>query len=236
MWSTDPNSTTPEEAVADLVSRQFDVLTDDDNKVTPEIVASDALCIDQNTVDVPNEMQGIGPGYYEGQHEDKSLTITMSRDGKSAWASFFTTLKMGDTKHGEMPNDKRVSDFIVQTPKGWRIAARAWTDSVDNATANKDAKAGKLKAQPLKPEPGDASLNAALRSSRRTARRMSTPGVSNGVVFFIRKVILANLLFDSVNLRLDLAIYLLSGPNDHTYDFSSTVFYRLDMFARLEGE
>jgi hypothetical protein len=171
-WSTDPSTTTSQERVEELVRRQFDVLTDDDDKVTPEILASDALCVDRNIVEKPDEMPGIGPGNYDGKHDDRYVTIEMARDGKSAWASFFTTLALGDLKHGDMPQDKRVSDFIVQTPRGWRIAARAWTDDVDNATANKDAKAGKLKAQPLKPEPGDASLNAAF-------AKLTTDGATN---------------------------------------------------------
>lgn len=171
-WNTDPSTTTPQERVEDLVSRQFDVLTDDDNKVKPEIMTSDALCVDGNLVAVPHEMPGIGPGQYGGEHIDQYLTITMSRDGKSAWASFFTTLAMGDVDHGRMPLDKRVSDFIVQTPQGWRIAARAWTDAVENARANKEAKAGKRKAQPLTPDAGDASLNAAF-------AKLTTDGATN---------------------------------------------------------
>jgi ketosteroid isomerase-like protein len=154
------------------VSRQFDLITDDDDKLKPEIMTTDALCIDENQVDVPNEMPGIGPGQYDGQHTDQYVTITMSRDGKSAWASFFTTLAMGDVDHGHMPLDKRVSDFIVQTPQGWRIAARAWTDAVENPRVNKEAKAGKRKAQPLKPEAGDASLNAAF-------AKLTTDGATN---------------------------------------------------------
>jgi hypothetical protein len=154
------------------VSRQFDVLTDDDNKVTPEVMAADAICIDQYNVKALEDMPGIGPGYYEGKHDDRYVTIEMARDGKSAWASLFTHLAMGDTKHGEMPLDKRVSDFIVQTPQGWRIGARAWTDDTENATANKDAKAGQLKARTLEPDAGDASLNAAF-------AKLTTDGATN---------------------------------------------------------
>lgn len=171
-WNTDPSTTTPQERITELVSRQFDLISDSDNKVKPEVMTTDALCVDGNLVDVPDEMPGTGPGQYDGHHTDRHLTITMSRDGKSAWASFFTTLAMGDVAHGDMPLDKRVSDFIVQTPQGWRIAARTWTDAVENARANREAKAGKLKAQPLKPEPGDASLNAAF-------AKLTTEGATN---------------------------------------------------------
>lgn len=67
----------------------------------------------------------------------KDRQVAIARDGKSAWASFTTTVTVGDDRKQLY----RVSDALVRTPKGWRAVATAWTYPVDNAVANAEAKA-----------------------------------------------------------------------------------------------
>ncbi|HSN24803.1 MAG TPA: nuclear transport factor 2 family protein [Kofleriaceae bacterium] len=87
----------------------------------------------------------------------EDIAFTMSRDGKSAWATGAS-------------NDVRASDVLVKTPAGWQIAGAAWTRSYDNDKANADAKAGKLKPRTLEGGPGDASLADAF-------KKMTTDGL-----------------------------------------------------------
>jgi hypothetical protein len=98
---------------------------------------------------------------YSG-HADKAVQVTVSRDGKSAWASVVTriTLLEPNTSGRDVP--WRASDVLVKTPKGWRIAALAWTEPVGNAAANARAKSGKLTAQKLDGDPGDQGLRDAF--------------------------------------------------------------------------
>ena len=78
------------------------------------------------------------------------MQVTVSRDGKSAWGSVIA---------GGLV---RASDVLVKTPRGWQLAAVAWTQDTDNDSAKRDAKAGRLKAEPVPGDPGDASLRAAF--------------------------------------------------------------------------
>lgn len=159
-WSIDPKSTTPTELVEDLVARQFDMIKDDE--LDKQLLTPDAIALSNRALTSATDMTMPAlAGTLDG-HDDSAMKINLSRDGKSAWASTLTTLRIGDLKHGDNPEDWRASDMLVQTPAGWRIAALAWTSPTDNATVNKDAKAGKLTATKLGGDAGDASLNAAF--------------------------------------------------------------------------
>lgn len=149
VWSTDPNSTTPEELATDLFARQLTTLAD--------AKTSDGFAL---TNDELMPIARFSPSAKD--HSDSNQSVTMSRDRKSAWAS---GLSVSDGK------TKRISDLLVQTPDGWRIAALAFTDEKDNADVNRDAKAGKLPPRKF-PESGDASLNAAF-------AKLTTDGATN---------------------------------------------------------
>lgn len=84
------------------------------------------------------------------QFDLSDLQVTLSRDGKSAWGSVI------------IDGFVRASDVLAKTPKGWRLAAVAWTQETDNDSAKRDAKAGRLKPEPVAGDPGDASLRAAF--------------------------------------------------------------------------
>lgn len=160
VWSTDPNSTTPAEQMAEIVGRQFDLVgADDAAPILREIATDDSLAISNH--DVAKHLGTPGPPEaYEG-HTDSNVTITMSADGKSAWASTESTLAI--PRRGEDNTvDMRASNLLVQTPKGWRTAAFAWSEPTENDLANKQAKSGSLKAGKLTADPGDAELNAAF--------------------------------------------------------------------------
>jgi ketosteroid isomerase-like protein len=170
-WTTDPHAASPEAQVAELVGTQFDVMKDD-GKLLPAIGTADMLVIDKNSVVTMNDFSPQSmPGNYDG-HDDHDTAIELSRDGTSAWASTLTHLRLGDLKHGDMSLDLRASDVLVKTPKGWRIAAFAWTEAMPNATANRDAKARKLVAGKLAADPGDAGL-------RDVFAKMTTEGLKN---------------------------------------------------------
>jgi ketosteroid isomerase-like protein len=81
---------------------------------------------------------------------ESDATVTLSRDGNSAW---------GDETAGDID---RASSVLVKTPKGWQLAAAAWTEPVGNDDANRDAKAGKLHPAKLDGDPGDQGLRDAF--------------------------------------------------------------------------
>jgi ketosteroid isomerase-like protein len=170
VWSTDPSSTSPAELVADAVARQFDMIKDDN--LGKQLLTADAAIVMNGQLTTAEKMSMPAlPGTFDG-HDDSATAINVSADGKSAWASELSTLRIGDLKHGDNPQSWRASDVLVQTPKGWRIAALAWTSPTENATANRDAKAGKLTTAKLAGDPGDASLNAVF-------AKLTTEGVTN---------------------------------------------------------
>jgi ketosteroid isomerase-like protein len=129
------------------------------------------MAIRNNTVTDVKHLGAPGPPEaYEG-HDDAHLTIVVARDGKSAWASVEASIRMPRRGQDNVVS-MRASNLLVATPNGWRIAALAWTEPTENDLANKDAKAGKLKAEPLEPEPGDASLREAF-------AKLTTDGATN---------------------------------------------------------
>jgi len=96
-----------------------------------------------------------------GDHKERDLAIARSRDGKTAWASFVTTFTLA-VEHGEAPpNTWRISQLVVKTPAGWRVAFATWTEAVDNDAANRAAIAGKLRLDEVE-STGDAGLRAAF--------------------------------------------------------------------------
>jgi ketosteroid isomerase-like protein len=98
---------------------------------------------------------------YRG-HDDKNVQVTLSRDGKSAWASELARITLLEKTTAGREMAWRASDVLTRTPAGWRIAALAWTQPVANAQANARAKAGKLAVQKLDGDPGDAGLRDAF--------------------------------------------------------------------------
>jgi ketosteroid isomerase-like protein len=105
-------------------------------------------------------------GFHLGTSKLRDRQIQVAGDGKSAW--------LNETAHIEIENDVsgtaieasdwRISELVVKTPAGWRIAASVWTTAIPDATANKDAKAGKKKGPrvSLDDKASDASLRAAF--------------------------------------------------------------------------
>ncbi len=122
-WSLDPAKATAEDAAAGVVAHQLE-------QPPPAGVVSNRAVT---------------------KHEPlQDVTLAMSADGKSAWASAAN-------------NDVRASDVLVKTPAGWQIAGAAWTLWYDNDKANADAKAGKLAPRTLDSGPGDPALADAFK-------------------------------------------------------------------------
>jgi hypothetical protein len=95
--------------------------------------------------------------------KDQNVHITLSRDGKTAWASLTSTLMIAGGDSNPHDDYWRASDVVVKTDAGWRIAAAAWTQPRDDADAIKSAKRGpSLHPATLEGDPGDAGLVAAF--------------------------------------------------------------------------
>lgn len=87
----------------------------------------------------------------------KDRQIVIARDGKAAWASFTARVDVEQTAIVF-----RVSDVLVKTPKGWRVAVTAWSLPVANDVVNKEARAGKRSLDDLEGKDSDATLVAAF--------------------------------------------------------------------------
>lgn len=145
-----------------VVSEQFDLVGV--NALEPDsVLAKHAVFVSAELVTDQLKLIGVADHAmdYSG-HDDKDVQVTVSRDGKSAWASELVKVTLLEPSSPGRDVPWRASDALVKTPAGWRIAALAWTEPVANAKANAQAKAGKLTAQPLDGEPGDASLRDAF--------------------------------------------------------------------------
>ncbi|MEO8707142.1 MAG: hypothetical protein ABI867_44355, partial [Kofleriaceae bacterium] len=94
--------------------------------------------------------------------ESHHLTVTRSRDRKTAWASVLADISILPQNQPGRDDPWRASDVLVKTAAGWRIAAMAWSRPVANAVANRDAKAGTLRAHTVEGDAGDAELRAAF--------------------------------------------------------------------------
>lgn len=160
VWSTDPSSTTPAEQIESIVETQLDVVGMNNTEVP---FAPGAMFVGSNVVTEDLKLIGVADKAmdYSGSKLGE-VDVTRSRDGKTAWASATGQVSLLATNKPGEDATWRVGDVLVDTAKGWRIAVAAWTQPVDNAKANRDAKAGTLKAQKLDGDPGDASLNAAF--------------------------------------------------------------------------
>jgi hypothetical protein len=84
-------------------------------------------------------------------------TMTLSRDGASAWVT-----ATARTSRRGLDTAWRISDLVVRSPHGWRIASTFATEPRPNDDVDRDAKAGKLVAPPPAQPEGDASLLAAF--------------------------------------------------------------------------
>ena len=164
-WSLDPAAASPVEAIRDVVTHQFDIVgvntTERDDIVAPaaDVIGADLV----TTVDKIKEVGVVDHAMDLSGHDDKDVDIAISRDGKSAWASEVTSLGILEKNTPGRDATWRASDVLVKTPKGWRIAALAWTEPRANAEVNREAKAGKLAAAKLD-GPADAGLRAAFAS------------------------------------------------------------------------
>jgi ketosteroid isomerase-like protein len=107
------------------------------------------------------------PSTSVGGEDAKDRQIGVARDGKSAWATFTVRVSVQDS-----PQLYRVSDLLVKTSKGWRVAAIAWTAPVANDRVNKQAKAGdrSFDSLVLEVKNSDATLVAAF-------KKLATDGV-----------------------------------------------------------
>ena len=160
-WPLDAASPDRDE-LRKIVTQQFDLVgvnaTARDDELT-----GDAVSI--GTAGLVDDLKLFGVADhamdYSG-HTDHDVEVTLSCDGKSAWASETTKIALLERDSPGRDAPWRASDVLVKTPNGWRIAALAWTEPVANADVERDAKAGKLAAVKLDGDPGDASLRAAF--------------------------------------------------------------------------
>ncbi len=60
---------------------------------------------------------------------DRDLHVTVSGDGKSAWAFVASTLH-AETGYSKATYTWRASDVLVKTDAGWRIAAAVWSQPI----------------------------------------------------------------------------------------------------------
>jgi ketosteroid isomerase-like protein len=161
-WSEDPADASPEDAIAAIVERQFDVLgtraTDRTRlAVVRAPVVSPGAIGSFDHVDVP----GVARDKDTPVYSVRDTTVTIAHDGTSAWASTTVSLRgAGDSDAVAL----RASDVLVRTKDGWRLAAMAWTVPIPDAQADRDARAGKRKVAQLAGPPGDddASLRDAF--------------------------------------------------------------------------
>jgi ketosteroid isomerase-like protein len=90
--------------------------------------------------------------------------ISISRDGKSAWVSLHMQISYVISRHKGAYGliDNRVSELVVKTAAGWRVAARAITEPLDDKFANSQARANKLGHAGRLADEGDEELRAAF--------------------------------------------------------------------------
>jgi hypothetical protein len=152
-WSLDPAKGSPEAAIREVVAHQFDI-AGIGRMQAGEVALPAAPLLWVNRLGSVDALQPSKPIDTPTDVSGATIQVTMSRDGKSAWAS------ATDMLSAQTP--WRASDVLIETPTGWRAAAMAWTEPKGNAEANRDAKAGKLTAGTLEGDPGDATLRAAF--------------------------------------------------------------------------
>ena len=152
----------PDDSPEPLVTQQLD-LVGINALDRASVLAEHAVFVSADIVTDELKLIGVADHAmdYNG-HDDKDVQVTVSRDGKSAWGSELAKVTLLETNTAGRDVAWRASDAMVKTPAGWRIAALAWTEPVANAKANAGAKAGKLTAQKLDGDPGDASLREAF--------------------------------------------------------------------------
>ena len=163
VWSLDPAAASPVEVIRDLVSQQFNLVGVNSTE-RDDIVVPDADVISANFITTVDSLKLVGVVDHAmdfGGHDDKDVQIAISRDGKSAWASELTSVGVLEKNTPGRDVPWRASDVLTKTPKGWRIAALAWTEPRSNAAVNSEAKAGKLVAATLSGST-DAGLVAAF--------------------------------------------------------------------------
>ncbi len=169
VWSEDPAQASPEQAIAAIVERQFDVLGShpaDRARLAvawaPVVTAGAvAAIVNIPTFRIPHTRDFALADFHD-------VDVAMSGDGTSAWASATAIL------HGPDDGDEalvRASDVLVRTKDGWRLAAMAWTVPVPDAEAERDARAGKRKVATLN---GDTGSDASLRDA---FAKLTTDGV-----------------------------------------------------------
>jgi ketosteroid isomerase-like protein len=160
------------EAITKIVNAQFDHFNDasDDAKLG---FAADAIVVGDQGLGTLGRIPDVVVATREvfGGHDDANVAVTLAADGKSAWASGTTTLTLLPRDDASYKAQWRFSDVLAKGATGWKIVAWALTQPMANATANRDAKAGKLQvptaftdpngeSKPL--DPGDATLRAAF--------------------------------------------------------------------------
>ncbi|NVB80893.1 MAG: hypothetical protein HOV81_21025 [Kofleriaceae bacterium] len=172
VWNIDADA----RGLRKVVTSQLDIIGINTEE-PDELFTDDVLFTSANFVAGSDELKLIGVATksmdYSG-HKDKDVAITISRDGKSAWASELATVTLLEPNTPGKDNPWRVSSVLVKTPKGWRIGAAAWTEPRRNADANRAAKSGKLTAQKLDGD-SDPTLRAAF-------EKLTTEGVDANAV------------------------------------------------------
>lgn len=93
------------------------------------------------------------------------IQVALARDGKSAWVTFDATTMTACDSCESAPGPKlRSSQLVVKVGNAWLVETSMWSIGTPDATANKEAKAGKqqLPEAVADADAGDASVRAAL--------------------------------------------------------------------------
>ncbi len=163
-WSLDPADASPVDAIRNIVEQQFDLVGVNSTE-RDEILTAGTTVIGTGMVTTADDLKLLGVAEHAMDYSgtaSTSVQVTLSRDGKTAWASELASVSLLEPNARGRDVPWRASDVVVKTPAGWRIAALAWTEPRGNKQTNRDAKAGTLKAAKLDGDPGDPGLRQAF--------------------------------------------------------------------------
>ena len=112
-------------------------------------VTGDSRDEDGPSVDVGDLARGVIGAEDAIEEKLSNRTVTVSRDGKTAWTSFEIAMKVEMTlapgEHETYDRNFRVTELAVATKDGWKLAGGMWSSPEPNDAVNRDARAGKRK-------------------------------------------------------------------------------------------
>lgn len=167
-WSS-PVFASDRDEIAKLLDKQANLGTGSGTYTADATLVASLPYSQTGSLISPNEIvEQLAPPSTAVNGEDaQDRQLAIARDGKSAWATFTVHVTVQDTSQLY-----RVSDLLVKTGQGWRIAATAWTAPIANDVVNREARAGKRSFDylVLEVKNSDAALVAAF-------HRLATDGV-----------------------------------------------------------